>query len=434
IKEEKIKILEKKLLKEKAGVKVLTAHNAKGREFETVFITRLYRGNWDGRRNNEKIKFPKELYLDFSKREFKILNDEKKQKEEDERRVFFVAMTRAKENLFLSFADRYEIKGQEREYQPSKFVQELSENLAVSQKTDQYEKFGDIIKAKLLGKTKKELNSLNSISLLDSASENEIIEEKIKNLSLSPTSLNLYLNCPRKFKYEKLLMAPRLKDKSSSLGTAVHEALELFMLDYKKGQGLDKNKLIQYFKQALDKEILTKNDYNFVLLEGQRILKRYFEFYKNSFKKPIALEKEFKVFFQSDVQLTGKIDKIELLNAKNQVKVIDYKTKKPATRNEIKGLTQNSTPDMFRQLVFYKLLSKKDKSFEYKVEEAEIDFIKDNDKGNFVKRSFKIKQKDIEELVSLIKQVIKNIKNKKFDQTAEDYRCENCDYLEICKN
>jgi len=77
-------------------VNVLTVHKAKGLEFEAVFMVSLVADRFPGRERREKIPFPEELLKESLPPEDSYL--------EEERRLFYVAMTRAKKFLYLTWA------------------------------------------------------------------------------------------------------------------------------------------------------------------------------------------------------------------------------------------------------------------------------------------------------------------------------------------
>ena len=88
-----------------------------------------------------------------------------------------------------------------------------------------------------------------------------------------------------------------------------------------------------------------------------------------------------------EIRLTGKIDKIELLND-GEANVVDYKTGHPKTQGEIEGSTKNSNGDIKRQLVFYNLLLNKYENGRYKMISGDIDFVEPDDKGKYHKERF----------------------------------------------
>lgn len=93
-------------------VAFMTLHSAKGLEFDNVFIV----GVEDG-------LLPHERSID---------NDDET---EEERRLFFVGITRAKTNLFLSFARYRQIRGQTLRTIPSQFLFELGLEFSESSET-----------------------------------------------------------------------------------------------------------------------------------------------------------------------------------------------------------------------------------------------------------------------------------------------------------
>jgi DNA helicase-2/ATP-dependent DNA helicase PcrA len=100
------------------GVTLMTVHAAKGLEFDTVFVTGLEEG-----------LFPHEGHGD------------EKRDEEEERRLFYVAVTRAKKRLFLTFARIRRIYGTDFLSEPSSFLRDIDPSLTHYQEGigDEYE-------------------------------------------------------------------------------------------------------------------------------------------------------------------------------------------------------------------------------------------------------------------------------------------------------
>ncbi|MEA3273629.1 MAG: ATP-dependent DNA helicase [Patescibacteria group bacterium] len=437
MREDRLTIKEKELSMAEDDVRVITAHAAKGLEFEVVFIPRLYQGNWDGKRKNQVIKIPWNL-LTRLKRE-----ENESAKSDDERRLFFVALTRAKSQLFLSRADRYDYLNSSGEKTPSRFLAEIDSQLVKKCSPEKYE---DATLARMKIELKKTPIVKKGNRLKQ---ETSFLRQRVEDLALSPTSLNLYLNCPRRYKYEKLLMIPSAKNKAASLGTAIHEALEKFFQDFQKDKKVNQASLISFFREAVAKEVLAKSDLEDMLREGERLLNDYYAEYSQDFVKPVELEMSFgKVYLsgasatnkknEKAVLLTGKIDKIEKISQQEKtekgkipVKVIDYKTGMPQTKNQILGNTKNSSGDVYRQMVFYKLLSLLDKKFPYSVTEVEVDFIKSQN-GRFRRESFEITKEETDKLQKQINEVVRKIKNLEFGPTKDTRNCQRCDLKDLC--
>src|SRR5690606_20809577 len=137
---------------------------------------------------------------------------------------------------------------------------------------------------------------------------------------------------------------------------------------------------------------------------------------------------------QEPIELTGKIDKIEWTNKdENRVRLVDYKTMDPKTDGEIRGTTKSSNGNIYRQLVFYKLLTDLDRSFKpkekiekYKVSEVQVDFLKpDKDKQIFKRADYTISDDDILLLKEKINDIVLRVRKLEFG--SDDYpRCGKC--------
>jgi DNA helicase-2/ATP-dependent DNA helicase PcrA len=101
---------------ERNGVTLMTVHAAKGLEFNTVFVSGMEEG-----------LFPHQGF------------DEKNRDEEEERRLFYVAMTRAKERLFLTLARIRKIYGSDYITEPSSFLSDINSSLMLYDENDGYE-------------------------------------------------------------------------------------------------------------------------------------------------------------------------------------------------------------------------------------------------------------------------------------------------------
>jgi DNA helicase-2/ATP-dependent DNA helicase PcrA len=234
-------------------------------------------------------------------------------------------------------------------------------------------------------------------------------------------------------------------------GTAIHFALEILYQNLNNDKLIIKQDFLNNFQYALQKEILSQVDYKDRLAHGYKILSSYYDANKDDFKKALFTEKSFGTSLTSqilldDIALTGKVDRIDLISPSSlrgaeatkqshstkEVKFIDYKTGKPKSRNEIEGLTQNSNGDYKRQLVFYRLLAELDKTFDYVVEQTEIDFVEPNEKGEFKKEKFSITTEEVENLKSLIRDSVKSIRNLDFARTTDTKTCDNCPFRSHC--
>lgn len=394
------------------SVNLLSAHGAKGLEFDTVFVLSCQDQIWAGRGMGNKISMPINMPIQPAGED-----------ETDQLRLFYVAITRAKKHLYLT---SYRINESGKESSLLRFLlpDENFTSDAMSVEGGDKPKGSTKGNAKGISKgvtkgdsnngTKNILETLYNPSLetlednppqthelLTSSwlsyntppffgEEIELLKILLKEYKLSVTHLNNFLNVkdggPQKFLEQNLLRFPQAKTISSSYGSAIHKAIERFIL-YKKnnnskkvfGANTDANTdtektfLISSFVEALKKERLGKKDYEYNKKRGEDALSAFYDQKQEDFNGDDLSEVDFKhegvMLTDSGLShassktgllpfahLTGKIDKI-FKNANNQFEVVDFKTGKAEvswqTSDEDKKIKLNNYK---RQLLFYKLL------------------------------------------------------------------------------
>jgi DNA helicase-2/ATP-dependent DNA helicase PcrA len=263
--------------------------------------------------------------------------------------------------------------------------------------------------------------------------EKVFFEKVIKNFKLSVTALNTYLKDRDEFIHNVLLKVPRAKPAPMAFGTAVHYALEQMYKNKMNGKSISLEAVLKAFEESLIKELITKSEFERRLTYGKNILSKYFDEYKGAEIDPIFVERFFGFGFSKtildDIPLIGRIDRIDWIDKKDRtVRVVDYKTGRSRSVNEIEGKTKSaglserelSLPESIRgpykrQLVFYKLLCDLDQSFTPNVAEGVFDFVQPDDiTGKFTQRSIDITPEDVGHLKNLIREVMAEIRSLKF--------------------
>ncbi|OGM92516.1 hypothetical protein A2755_00265 [Candidatus Wolfebacteria bacterium RIFCSPHIGHO2_01_FULL_48_22] len=386
------------------GVVCMTAHKAKGREFGYVYIIHAYDGHWGNRTVRDHLPLagvPTEM------------------SNPDEMRLLYVACTRAKNSLTISYPH---VSFSGREALPTRFL-ELLDKRRVS-----YISFPEFVRT-----TRLSLKVPTRLSLVDNNPEKDLFLSILRHNGLSVTGLNNFLDCSWKFIYTNLLRIPKTKTKWEQFGTAVHAALR----DFFAKKSSSRKYLIDRFKYHLDKQPMQKDVYKELLKKGIAALGAYFDAHPDGWHKKYLLE-----YARNDVDtklgvtLNGKLDKIELL-PKNEVRIIDYKTGHPKSRNEIMGKTKTSTGGIFRQLVFYKLLldslpathgssANWRTTTHYSMQAGVIEFIESDP---FRSESFTIEKTDIDTLKKEIKTLITTFEK----GTYENFAChkKDCEFCEL---
>lgn len=407
------------------AIVLTTAHSAKGLEWEHVFLYKVVDGAWGNNAVRDLIKLPVSILpltgAMLEKEELRARNLE------DERRLFYVALTRAKKTLTLSYALGYSTYGKVRQATPSLFLTEITPDYLHTVDTVPTE-------AEVASHLEKLLAVPMGKTLSLKAEEQDFLQNKVDNFSLSATALNTYLQCPYLFKLNNLLKVPRAKAGYLSFGTAIHAGLESFLRQFMDTGSLPPlDFLLSSFKVALAKQIMTKDEYDKRLEQGIKVLTAYFKFFKEDFAAPLLLENFSKVHLDN-ITLTGKLDRIEWFDKEARtVRVVDYKTGKPKTKGQIMGTTQDSRGDLHRQLVFYKLLIDLDNRLNFKFGEAELDFIQaPSDTGKSGQHRFKISDADVADLRSTIYQTMTSIRALHFPRTTDLTICAKCDFKDHC--
>lgn len=414
-----LKLEEQVLISDAKAVTLTTAHKAKGLEWKLVYIYRFADTHWGNSSRRQMIKLPPG-----------IINEQdvsKEDKNAEERRLFYVAMTRAKQQLYIVGSTKY--SSSVKMTYPSLFLADLPQDKVKKIKTSGLEK-----KAAQILASRMQMPIIPTMH----EGEKEYLKELIENFKLSPTALNTFLKCAYKFKLDNLYKIPRAKAPAMCFGTAVHFALERLYLGINNGEKLEtKEEFLRDFEVALEREVMTKAESKARLEHGREVLSAYYDRYEKEFEPSLFTEKKFGDSLSSsvmlgDIPLSGKADRIDLTSKEEkQVRFTDYKTGSPKSRNDIEGKTKSSDGDYKRQLVFYTLLADLDKSFQYKVVQTVIDFI-EPEKGIFKKEPFNITEEEVTELKETIKSSVADIRALKFERTTNYTTCENCDFLKHC--
>lgn len=386
-------------------VRLMTVHKSKGLEFDLVYITGVYDGHFGGRVNRNKLKLLPSIYG------FGLGNNINT--DDDERRLFYVALTRAKKQVIITYPLT---NSQGRELLPSKFIQELNpELISLVDPSLYYKEFED-----------NRINLLKPVNLsVDQKINQEWVNDIFNNQGLSVTALNNYLKCPWQYFYRNLIRLPEVKNKHLIYGTAVHDSLRDFF-NQAREYGWAKDKLLSLFEYHLSNQLLKKDERLEILEKGLSSLGGWFDKYQSSWQLKTIQELNVKGVLLDDVLLVGKLDKIEFLNDK-QVNVVDYKTGQPKSKNELIGKNKDSSGDYYRQLVFYKILLDLFDNGRYQMISGEIDFIEPTKSGGYKKEKFIINQDEVDELKNLILKTTSEIKNLSFwDKFCDDEECHYC--------
>ncbi|MGH7204217.1 MAG: ATP-dependent helicase [Candidatus Levyibacteriota bacterium] len=401
-------------------IHLMTAHKSKGQEFDFVYIINAYDGQWgNGWQGQNLFKLP----WDNLRVNLANITTSEQERNEDERRLFYVALTRAKKEVIISYSK----KGLDgRDHLPSQF---LSEMLDIHKKEVDIEDF-----EKRFFENKHTILASRDTSHkpVDNFMEHkEFFAELFKQSGLNVSALNNYLECPWKYFFRNLLVIPDVRNRSAILGMAIHKALSVYI--NKLGTEAPSLELMhKSFQESIEKESISPREKEELLEEGIQMLDGYYKERASTWEKGLISEFQVKgVKLSENVLIRGNIDMIAPLADNKQFIVCDFKTGKAKSRNTIEGLTYNADGNYKRQLVFYKLLLEKFYEGKKKMSNGVIEFIKPNDYGQYKREVFEIKQEEVDYLEKQLLEVADEIMNlsfwnKKCKKTLKGDNCEYC--------
>jgi DNA helicase-2/ATP-dependent DNA helicase PcrA len=413
--DEHITIPIQRVIQNEAGVHFYTAHSAKGNEFEYVFLIGCTKNFWEGKRGGgNEYRMPDTITATNE-------DSEKTYKVEVARRLFYVALTRAKKHLQLSFSLN---DNAGKAIESSVFIDEISapeERVNATVPSDELVKF---IQQAIQPVPEIRIKMANA----------EWIERVLQQFIMSYTALSKFLHCPLAFYYETILKVPYQKNDALAFGSAVHYALERMFRDMKENKNIfpDKDHVLGYFNSALYAEASCFSPIQFDrrLEQGHTILGEYYDHYLHSFPTNVEIEYKVPRYILEGVPVTGKIDRIELNG--DSGKVVDYKTGDPdRSATPMTAPPNDKEPlggDYWRQMVFYKLLLENMEDKPMRVATGMFDFIQKSKTGGYKQIVVPIFEADMDIVRTQVKDVYTKIMNHEFDKGCGKETCHWCNF------
>ena len=379
-------------------VHVMTAHASKGLEFDHVFIPQLVHLRFPSVRRRASIVLPDALV--------KEVIPEGDMHLEEERRLMYVALTRARKSVSISYALDY---GGKQAKKPSVFVSELDIDATLT--TVQ-----DIVPPVV--------------------SSLEPVAQSLMPQSFSFTSLKSYKTCPLQFKFGHMIRIPTRGAAALSFGKSIHATLETFYTRMKQlGQSHQASMFDVPSKQCGDmvvpslQELCEIYEREFIgdwyestqqkaeyKERGKVILKEFYEGHAGKWHVPTLIE-QFVHFTIGNYAIRGAIDRVDHVDGK--IVIIDYKTGKPKTDDRL------SSDDKL-QLIIYAI------GLEHvtgmRADTCEFWYMEDGSKVAFVPTA-----EDITSAKQEVERLITEIHASDFAATPSKFVCDHCDYRSICE-
>lgn len=279
-------------------ISLLTVHSSKGLEFSCVFMVHLIASRFPSNNRRPAIGIPDSL--------LKEVVPEGDTHISEERRLFYVGMTRAKHRLYLSFAKDY---GGKKKAIPSGFITETG--IAVEEVSSEELSNGSQLGLFGVESGYKDisLHTLESITVPD---------------TLSFSQIDTFNKCALQYKYRYILNVPSAPSHVLSFGQSMHEALKEFHTSRLLGKSPELANLLEFYKNSwVGAGYMSKEHEQERFANGMRLLEKYYIENASKKAKHIAIEKSFKLYLEG-TRFIGKIDRID--EVEGGVEIIDYKT------------------------------------------------------------------------------------------------------------
>lgn len=373
------------------AVSLLTIHKAKGLEFETVFVSSLSDSHIPGRNHAEKLPIPARFLKEKIAREDTNLNEE--------RRLFYVAVTRAKKNLYLSASLDY---GTKKTHKISRFVIELMGDAVVEKrflKTEPIERI----------KHFEKIENLYNIALEPIPDSEKII--------LSRAQIDDWRTCPFKFQLIHITPIRIISDTNIAYGNAVHNVIGEYYKRRMAGKKVQSSDICEWFDLFWDESgFLSKTHERERYNAGRKALS---EFFKKAEKEPLplAIEKEFKFPVGNNI-IRGRYDAI--FKEGNNIKIVDFKTSAIKTQKEADIRTKESTQLATYALSWRELTKKLPGS-------VHLSFVERGLLGSYVPS-----EKDAEKTKKEIETAAEGIRKRDFKATPGRNTCKYCPFKFYC--
>ena len=322
------------------AINLMTAHKSKGLEFPHVFVIGAIDSAWGEkvRSRSRLIRYPANLQLQPAGASY------------DERlRLFFVAMTRAKTTLTMTYSQTNDAG---------------SDTMIASFLTDHTPTIVPAADTPAAQLTVAQTDWSTRLSAPITAELKDVLAPTLETYKLSVTHLNNFLDVsrggPQNFLLNNLLRFPSAKSPAASYGTAIHASLQqlhnLLRADHRLPST---ERILHYFRTSLEAQHLPPDDFALYLDKGTAALTAFLDAKSADFHDTELAELDFahQGVVVGGARLTGKLDVADIDKNNKTIFVTDYKTGKPS--HSWKGASDYEKIKLHKyrqQLMFYQLL------------------------------------------------------------------------------
>lgn len=360
------------------GVHLLTAHGSKGLEFETVFIIKSTQNVWAPKKKGDPLKLPSNMPLNPAS-----------ENQDDFLRLYFVALTRAKRNLYITYP---------RQDNTGKAGEKLSFlTFLDSEAIDLDEE--RVMKATWQAETHDHFTS----------PEKDFLQGILQEYRLTPSHLNAFLDIdysgPQHMLMQSILGLPQASSPQSAWGNALHHSFHYISRTLQSGYEFPgKVQVKQVALQSLQKEQLYREEVAELEQKLDDTLPDLLAHSKSGFYRKHWAEYSFRDLYVTfeEVPITGNIDRIEYDEDQKVITLVDFKTGK-AIESWSDYQEKSKLTKFKRQLDFYGVLMAQAGFWTSGWSlRGRIDFLEPNPEGEYISLEREITQQDIDFIRTLI--------------------------------
>jgi DNA helicase II / ATP-dependent DNA helicase PcrA len=302
--------------REDDAVRLMTAHSAKGLEFDHVFILRANSASFPSSYKEPLVEFPPEL----RESDWVGRNQGKTLHREEERRLFYVAMTRARDTLSI-----YACQGKGKDATPAGFLRDLVKD----------RNLGPYLRSRHAQAFQTDLFGLEHVRAAVSRTSEWLSMQAAPspNLRLSATAVESYQRCPLQFKLEREWRIPRQPAAAMQYGASMHRVLKVYLDSVRSKRTMPEEALVHSFCMDLS-EAGIQDSYQHDLYQEQGV-RQLLDFLASSrfgSLQVLHTEQSFEMRI-GDLIVVGRIDRIDG-NDGCGVTITDYKTGKPRSQQD----------------------------------------------------------------------------------------------------
>jgi DNA helicase-2/ATP-dependent DNA helicase PcrA len=376
---------------EEDAVHVITFHKAKGLEFPVVFMVGLVADRFPGRGRKGRIQIPDKILPEGFPEGGQYIHEE--------RRLFYVGMTRAKKTLYLTWAQDYGLK---RLKKVSPFVKEALVLTSIP---------GDVIRTTALEEIRRFAPKIRAPF--------PVYRPKRQGmLILSFYQVDDYLTCPLKYNLRHIVRIKPPVHHNLVFGRILHSTIHFYLKSLIMGKKISEKDLLKEYKNRwVNEGFLSREHEEMRKAAGEKALCMFYARHKREGVIPQFLEKNFK-WHMGKLGFSGRWDRVDYEDG--EAVIIDFK----ATEVKDQKTADKKAKDSLQMDVYVLSFQK---TGDRPVREARLFFLESDIIGRAQKG-----EKEMENALNKIRTAESGIRSENYEAKPDWHHCSYCEFRTIC--